>query len=516
VVAKSAEQFLHEFRSGSEADAAMSLLRSRHALVHLALMAAHLGDGRIADGMTLTAVLDEDLPLLAQSLPGAEANAPTGVLSDAEEVLATWVRKRWVHRGVDPETRTERYQLTSGAAHAVRQMRGLRGESSVATRSALAMVMAELRQIATEADPDPIVHRKAIGEQIAVLQAQLEELENRQHVEVDTHRLIDRVAALTQLIERIPADLARYGEEMHTNTATLLRQSLSDTPAEFAQALDRMFAGHDVIAESPEGQAFRAFATLVGTPSQRSQLESDINEILTRLEGLPEHPAESLRGFIDAMWRRVQEVEDVRGAAFRRMSDFVRGGDAAHYRGMRTRISEAQALAAEAFHVTHGGRDLGFVVPMSGADTTSVGRLRLDEGTATQPDAVTDSGDEFTIDPTALAGRESIDWAALRTAVHSAMAAHGDIATLPEVLEHLPQARTGDIVGLWSLAARYGEIDGHTRIRVQAETDRGLRALTVPYLVFGEQLPDLLAPATRPTHRARGSLWKGGDDEAPP
>lgn len=516
MVTKSAEQFLHEFRNGSEADTAMSLLRSRHALVHLALMAAHLGDGQIADGMTLTARLDEDLPLLTQSVPGAESDAPTSALSDAEEILATWVRKRWVHRGVDPETRTERYQLTSGAAHAVRQMRGLRRETSVATRSALAMVMAELRQIATEADPDPAVRREAIDQQILALQAQREELEDQRHIEVDTNRLIDRVTALAQLIERIPADLARYGEEMHTNTATLLRQSLSDTPAGFAQALDRMFAGHDVIAESPEGQAFRAFATLVGTPSQRSQLESDIKEILMRLEGLPEHPAGSLRGFIDAMWRRVQEVEDVRGAAFRRMSNFVRGGDAAHYRGMRTRISEAQALAAEAFHVTHGGRDIGFVVPMSGADTTSVGRLRLDEGTATQPELVTDSGDEFAIDPTALTGRESIDWVALRAAVHAAMAGHGDIATLSEVLEHLPQARTGDIVGLWSLAARYGEIDDRTRISIQVDTDRGLRELSAPYLVFGEPIPTPAHLSAAPSTRARGPLRKGSEDEPPP
>ncbi|GLZ09376.1 hypothetical protein Acsp03_68420 [Actinomadura sp. NBRC 104412] len=89
-------------------------------------------------------------------------------------------------------------------------------------------------------------------------------------------RLIDRVAAVAKPVERIPTDLARYGEQMHANTAALLRQSLPDDPAEFAQPLDRMFAGHDVIAESPEGQAFRAFATLVGTPSQRAQTEPGV------------------------------------------------------------------------------------------------------------------------------------------------------------------------------------------------------------------------------------------------
>jgi Protein of unknown function (DUF3375) len=219
---------------------------------------------------------------------------------------------------------------------------------------------------------------------------------------------------------------------MHANTAALLRQSLTDDPAEFAESLQRMFDGHDVIAESAEGQAFRAFATIVATPSQRSQLESDIAEITARVDRLPTHLGDALNGFIDAMWRRVQEVENVRAVAFRRMSTFVRGGDALHYRSMRTRVSEAQAAAAMAFQRAHAGRDVGFVVPMSGVNTTSVGRLRFHPGTALLPDPITDSSNEFDIDPAALAGRESINWQALRLAVHAAMDAHGGFASLPE------------------------------------------------------------------------------------
>jgi hypothetical protein len=51
---------------------------------------------------------------------------------------------------------------------------------------------------------------------------------------------------------------------------------------------------------------------------------------------------------------------------------------------------------------------------MSGADTASAGRLRLDEGTPALPAPVMDSSDEFDIDPAALTGQESIDWTTLR------------------------------------------------------------------------------------------------------
>jgi hypothetical protein len=471
---KSAETYFYEFQTSAETDVAMSLLRSREAFLYLALMATHLADGQIVDGQTLAALVSEDLTVLG----AAVRRDPDG----PEAMLRKWTRKGWVHRSVDTETRIERYQLTAGALQAVQQMRGIQRHTSTATESALALVMEELRQIAAEANPDPEMRKRVIKDQIEMLVAQLKSIEDGQMPQVNLRELVDKIAALMQLIDRIPADVARYGEQMHANTAALLRQSLSDDAAEFAETLTRMFDGHDVIADSSEGQAFRAFTNLVGMPSQRAQLEADIGEILARVESLPQHLADALGTFIDRMWLRVQEVESVRRGAFRRMSNFVKGGDAAYYRGMRTRITEAQASAA---------------VPMSGLASQSAGRLRLDEGTTAVPDPVTDSSDEFVIDPMALAGRESIDWEALRAAVHEAMEAHGGFATLPEVLAYVPEPRAGDVIGIWALATRHGEVDDEAHETVLAHTRRGPRELTVPYLVFGEQVPSLRDHARR-------------------
>lgn len=486
-----AEQLLHEFRGSVSADATMSLLRSRDALLYMALMAAHLGDGQIVDGQTLSAAIDADLPSLLRSYSPDEGDEPPLA---ADDLLVKWRKKGWVQRTPDPrDPRIERYQLTSGASIAVRQLRNLKRQTSIATESALSMVMAQLRQIATDANPDPIARKRAIEDRIAELSAQRDAIDRGEMPEVNKTELIDKVTTLTQLTDRIPADVAGYGEQMHANTAMLLRQTLTDD-TEFAESLQRMFDGHDIIAESPEGQAFRAFATAIATPSQRTQLEFDIAEILRRVDGLPTHLRASLYGFITAVWQRVQEVEEVRAAAFRRIGNFVRGGDLTYYRSMRTRVSEAQASAALAFHRTHGSRDIGFVVPLSGVDARSVGRLRLDQGMAGVPDEVVDTTDEFDIDPATLGGRESIDWSALRNAVHVAMDRHSGYATLPEVLEQLPDARTGDVIGLWSLASRYGDVDDGTKSAVWATTDRGWREITLPYAVFAEPIPAPVAP----------------------
>jgi Protein of unknown function (DUF3375) len=490
LAAKTAEQMMYEFRANTAIDVTMSLLRSPDAIMHLALMAAYLGDGQIVDGPNLAAAINADLPAMLSAETTTDSDEALFDLPDADGLLTRWTKRGWVYRSVDPATRIERYQLTSGAIQAVRQMRNLQRNTSVATESALAMVMADLRQVASDANPDPIARRLMLTEQIVTLEKQREALDRGEMPEVSHRDLIDRVVALAHLVERIPADVARYGEEMHANTATLLRQTLADDAAEFGELLDRMFAGHDVIADSAEGQAFRAFATLIATPSQRSQLESDIAEIIERIRGLPPHEMDTLNGFIDAMWNRVLDVEGIRGLAFRRMSNFVRGGDALYYRSLRSRIGEAQSAAAAAFARTHGGRDIGFIVPLGGIDARSVGRLRLHSGSTVRADPVVDSTGEFDINAAALAGRESIDWAALRESIDRAVEGHGGLATLTEVLEHLPEARTGDVIGLWLLATRHGEVDPEGTSMVQVRTSRGRRELTVPYLVFGAAIPE--------------------------
>ena len=489
---KTAEAYFYEFRASADTDAAMSLLRSRDALLYLALMAAHLSEGQIVDGQSLAAMIGEDLAGL-----GTVAGEDGDAARDPDAILRRWTRQGWAHRSVDHETRTERYQLTAGAHQAVQQIRSVRRHSSTATQSALAMVMAELRQIAVEASPDPQQRAAALREQIAALEAQLAAVEAGEALPASAGELADRIAALSQLIDRIPADVARYGERMHANTAALLRQSLADDAAGFADTLGRMFEGHDVIAGSPEGQAFRAFTNLIGTPSQRARLEADISEILDRVPGLPAHLAESLGTFIDRTWQRVQEVEGVRKGAFRRISNFVRGGDAAHYRGMRTRVAEAQAAAAGAFLAASAGRDTGFAVPLGGLAAESVGRLRLDEGTPARPDAIADAGSDFPIDPAALASLEAVDMDALRAAAGRAMDARGGLATLPEVLTELPGARTGDVIGLWLLATQDGEADETARETVTASTRHGPREITLPYLVFTGPLPSSPRPGPR-------------------
>jgi hypothetical protein len=53
----------------------------------------------------------------------------------------------------------------------------------------------------------------------------------------------------------------------------------------------------------------------------------------------------------------------------------------------------------------------------------------------------------------------------------------------------------GDVIGLWLLATRHGEVDESARQTVTGSTRHGPREITLPYLVFTSPLP---SPRPRP------------------
>lgn len=73
------------------------------------------------------------------------------------------------------------------------------------------MVMAGVHQIATEANPDLEARRAEFDEQIRALQAKRDELDRGETPAVAHAELVERISALMHLVERIPADIARYG-----------------------------------------------------------------------------------------------------------------------------------------------------------------------------------------------------------------------------------------------------------------------------------------------------------------
>ncbi|WP_018180481.1 DUF3375 family protein [Jongsikchunia kroppenstedtii] len=495
----SAAQLYRAFSDNADGDVTLRLLRSRHAVVYLAMMAARLGDGQVA-GDHLAAGLEQDLRALAEhwTTRGWEVPTPT-------ELLDRWVKEGFCARTMAPghvggdadhEAQVERYQLTRGATRAIAQVQSVRQDRTVATETVVSMMLDRLSNIAVAISPDVAEHLRDIDEKIAELNRRREQLAAGALPTVDTREVLDDLRMVTSLAERMPADIIGYGEKMRENTRMLLTQGLDGSDGGYAEALNRMFDGHDALAESPEGRSFDGFYTLIADHRLRTQLEGHIAQIVSGIADLPDDLADTLTGFIDRMWHEVQLVDEVRGQVYRRINTFVKDGDVLNYRALRAQIADAQKAAVAAFEHAPAGTDMRIPVPMTAASSGSVGALSFHDGIVELPEAVEDTAGEFAIDPADLVGVESIDWQRLTDAVNRAIGSGA--VDLAAALAEIDSPRAGDIIGVWSLAAKYGVVlEDSPKVAVWATTSRGVRQVMLPDCRFTEPIPGPTASAGR-------------------
>ncbi|NMD54313.1 MULTISPECIES: DUF3375 domain-containing protein [Tsukamurella] len=492
-MAQSAAQLYAAFTDNADNDVALRLLRSPNAVAYLALMAARLGTGPV-DAEELGDALTVDLQSLAQHFTDRARPVPAG-----PDVLDSWVKAGYVSRTLDEDDR-EVIQLTRGATTALGQVQAVSLDRNVATETALELVTARLSAVAVTVSADPDDHLRALDEQIAELTRRREALRQGLIPEYDRDKVVDDLKIVSSLAERMPADILGYGEKLREHTRALLTHGLEasdSTEAEaYAKTLQRLFDGHDELANTPEGKAFDAFYTLLSDHRLRRQLETSVASVVHEVE-LPDDLRDSLTGFLDRMWMQVQRVDEIRGQVYRRINTFVKDGDFLQYQSLRARITEAQRAAVDAFDAASAGRDTGLAVPMSAVDTSSVGALRFHDGIVTLPPEVRETSGEFTIDPARLVGREAIDWDSLASAINATIA-RDDGADIAEILATIDAPRAGDVVGVWSLGARYGTVDADRPVTVVAHTARGPREMTVPHVAFAAALPPLTPTSAAP------------------
>jgi hypothetical protein len=496
LIEDSAARLFHRFHDSASADTMVSLLRSRHFEIHLALMAAHLGEGQVVDGGGLEAAIGEDLHAVDGSHTPDEGEEQTWaalVRGEPGAVLTRWTEKRWVHRTVEERTGRVQFQLTSGALQAVQYMRGLDRNATMATKSAVGMIAEQIGTIAASSNPDPVTRKAAIEQQINDLSKEWEALDSGEMPSVDHADLVHKAEALCSLVERMPGDIVRYGEEFQTATGALWAASTADAE-EYGASLERILEQFEGIAQTPEGRAYAAFTLLIGRASMRERLEDDIDRILDQVEGLPAYARDALASFVPTMLDRSEEVEVKKRTAFRRFDRFVRSGEATRFRQVQARIGQVQEAARAAFGRTHGGRGIGQDFPIGGIEALSVGRLRLDDGAGQTPARVLDTSGEMTIDAREELGLEHVNTVKLRQAVKSALREGGGHATLRQVLDQCGPVRVGDVVMLWTWAGEHGIVRSSASTRAEVETIAGPRAMRLPQLVFNKPIPPLDKP----------------------
>lgn len=210
-----------------------------------------------------------------------------------------WMRDQWLFRTIG-DSGTEEYSLTSHALEALDLVATLSRERALISESRINTILAAVRRMATEANPDRSARIDRLDTQIAQLRAERDRLAAGGEVDMASiDQMVDGYADILALIGQLPSDFKRVEESV----LTMHRQIIADFRNEerpIADVLDEYLTKTDELTTlTAEGRAFEGAFGLLRDEGLLLELKKDLQAIL-------DHP------FADAL--SAAEQRDFRGA----------------------------------------------------------------------------------------------------------------------------------------------------------------------------------------------------------
>ena len=245
-----------------------------------------------------------------------------------------------------------------------------------------------------------------------------------------------------------------------------LRERIMTSEGSRGDVLERFFAGYDEIAQSEAGLAFTGFYRLLTNESASAEMEAALERITQQpfYGELSLRERRTLAQLRSELLSRSMDTHDVMRRLAQSLRQFVESREYVEERRMGQLLREARAAAAAAREDAHQRKTfLELVLP--NADIHSPTQYELDDPSVDVENYDVSVAPPPEIDREALAQRirfAEINYGELRLAVVEAlglakMEGRGKVS-VSEVWSHVPNHQgLGSIVGLLTLAARYGE-----------------------------------------------------------
>lgn len=374
-----------------------------------------------------------------------------------------WRAAGFLIRRPATRSRGETYELSSGALAAIRMLEQLAQPASTVTESRLVALAEALRRLAVDTDPDVSRRIEALQQERALLDERIQALRSGELDVLDDRAATERTDDVLLQAQSLPTDFARVRarfEELNRE----LRANILTTDATQTHVLDEVFEGVDLIASSDEGRTFGAFTALLRDPERSARIDADVTAILSRdfAIQLDSGTRRSLRTLMRELKAGSREVEQTLTEFARGLRRYVISQEFQRDRALRDQLRSVLALAQQASCHTKPYADMGFALELSSMQLTSVGEITpcdpsdFDAG-GSLPDA---ESAHIDLEELAAIARESdIDFDELCAAVDETVSRSGP-CTVGEVLSAHPATQgIASVVGLLSLASRYGAID---------------------------------------------------------
>lgn len=467
--------------------AALRLLRADLVAPAAALLTAHLG----APGSRISA--DELHERLDADLDELRDHFDLGAKS-AKAFCDDWRGAGLLIRRPAPDARGETYELSPEARDAVRVLDQLAAPQTTITESRLVAVMAAVHRLAVDTDTDVGTRLAALTQERDRIDAEIQRLSTGDVDVLDERRATERMNDILLQVQGLPADFARvrarFDELNHDLRARILNED-----AVPGDVLDDIFRGVDLIESSDEGRTFSGFSSLLREPERSSQLDFDISAILDRdfAGTLDPSARRSLRGLVKDLKRGSREVHGVLAEFARSLRRYVYSQDFQQDRALRTALQGALAAAVPAVRHTKPYRETGLHLELPTMRLSSVGEItahdpsEFDAG-ETLPDAPSHAVDFAEL--ARLARETEIDYGELTRDINDVLSTR-ESATVGDVLDAHPATQgLASVVGLLSLAARYGRVrdDASETVAWSGAADGVTRSATLATHVFDAEV----------------------------
>jgi hypothetical protein len=467
------------------------LLASTNAPFALAILQANLYDG---DQRLPASILHERV---AKDL---ETLKTTGVelAQSPQEYVAEWLVNGYLERRFLAGEPEEQYELSTAAAAAIRFVDSLNQPYTAATGSRLTLVINALVQLAEDTDTDKAHRIQRLVQERARIDKEIEAVERGEAKVLPAATAYERAREIIALADNLVGDFRRVRDQFDHLNRELRQKILEDAPSR-GNVLEALFAGIDLIAESPAGRSFTAFWRLLTDPRQSSALDQALDDVLLRefAKELDVKDRRFLIGLTRTLLTQGGAVHDVFQNFARSLKHFVASREYLEQRRLNQVIKEAQRAALAVKDEINPAQPLTYWLELTSSRVRSASQWALyDPAMQAIPGGMSE-GQAAGIDLDAigeLVARSEIDFRSLKQDILSLVEERGQ-ASIADVLERCPAKQgLGSVVGLLTLGSRHG-----IRTTDQVETvswtgeDHVERRAKIPKFYFSQERAHELA-----------------------
>jgi uncharacterized protein DUF3375 len=414
-------------------------------------------DQRSVPAERLHSAVDTYLEELASGGEDKLPPNPTG-----RGLCVEWMKDQWLYRTIG-DGGAEEYSLTSHALEALDLVATLSRERALISESRISTILAAVRRVATEANPDRQVRIDRLDTQIAQLAAERERLAaGGELAAASDDQMVDGYADILALIGQLPSDFKRVEESvlaMHRQIIADFRHEdrpIADVLTEYLRKSD------ELTTLTAEGRAFEGAFSLLRDDALLLDLRKDLQTIVDHPFAAALTPAEQrhFRSAVTVLRRGIDDVIAQRSRLSATLRDHI-----VNHNTVRDRELDATLRAINvqlAVWMETAGPRAAAGIPLM-PEPIEVEHLRerfYDPAHDIPPAALEDVSSEEPDGPDldAIRSQGGPALAQLRRELIDAIQA-GDATTAAEVFNALPEQmrRPVEVLGLLHLLAATGE-----------------------------------------------------------